>query len=440
MDGLKVKNVTAVNRKDVPVIGTFSSARFVQAYVDHLVRSGSPTTLTVGGVVLSASDVQTSLRDAINNTHHDLVVDPNLVEDRAQIDATAHPVEYAVFHNKFGLLDGNSYSFLVNNLGVAVNGFPNIPDGVTRIPSRNIVFKNVKVKDQQAFINEVIAINAGGTAVIDPVGAVFQIRNPHPDTGVPITISHTDDAQARYAGNPVANAQALVAKAAALGEFESTHLDVTRSNMPASVLQWVEQQSGSETLADIGVNYYCNGDSMFHVNKGVIAFKVDAAENVTMKKTSVNGLVNLGVEGSTVCGNYLEGFSHPLANLYGYGGSAVRGYTFAGSTNVLVKESEAHNLSAVQGPAIGFEVMTDSADVRFIKSVVRDVVAGWGDPMGPYGSTESAKAVGFRVSATAGPVTIDRGCATGLSGVGGSWFLYDDSGSVVASKTCEPSS
>jgi hypothetical protein len=436
VDGLEVKNVTAVNRKDVPVIGTFSSARFIQAYIDHLVRSGSPTTLTVTGTVLSAGDVQASLRDAINNTHQDLVVRPNVVDGRAQIDPSEHPVEYGLFHNQSGLLDGNSYSFLVNNLGVAVDGFPSAPDGVTRIPSRNIAFENVRVKDQHAFINEVVAIDAGGTAAIDPVGAVFQIRNLHPDAGVPITISNTDDALARYVGNPVANAQALVAKAAALGEFEATHLDVSRSNIPASVLEWAEGQPGSETLADIGVSYYCNGDSMFHVNKGVIAFKMDAAENVRLEDTSVDGLVNLGVEGSTLCGDYLHGFSHPLANLYGYGGSAVRGYTFAGSTNVLVKQSKAINLRAVQGPAVGFDVMTDSSDVPFIKSVAHNVVAGSVDPMDPSGSTPPAKAIGFRVSAKAHGVTIDRGCAEELSGARGAWFLYDESETVVVSNTC----
>jgi hypothetical protein len=344
-----------------------------------------------------------------------------------------------VFHNPFGLADGNSYSFLVNNLGVAVDGFPSVPDGVAQVPSRDIVFEDVVVNDQQAFINEVVALDAGGTATIDPAGAVFQVRNLHPDTGVPITISHTDDTQATYVGNPVANAQALVAKAAALGEFDATHLDVTRSNMPASVLDWVEGRPGSTTLADIGVGYYCNGDAMFHVNKGVIAFKMDAAENVTMKRTSVNGLANLGAEGSTLCGDYLEGFSHPMATLPGYGGSAARGYTFAGSTNVLVERSEARDIGADQGSACGFDVMTDTTDARFVMSVARDVVGGSGEPIDPKGTTAPAKAMGFRVSAEAEQVTIDRGCATGLSGAQGDWFLYDDSGSAVASNTCPAS-
>ncbi len=435
VDGLNVRNVTARNRKDVPVLGTFSSARFIQAYVDHLVRTGSTTTLTVDGVPLSAADVQARLRQSINDTHHDLVVSPHMVDGRPQIDAATHPEEYAVFNNPLGLLDGNSYSFVVNNLGVAVNGFPNVPDGVTKIPSRDIVFTNVKVFDQEAFINEVVALDAGGTAAIDPVGAVFQLRNLHPDTGAPITISSTDDAVAEYTGNPVANAQALVAKAAANGDFGSAHLDITRLNIPAAVIDWVENQPGSETLGDIGADWYCNGDSMFHVNKGVIAYKMDAAINVRLNRTSVDGLVNLGVEGSTMCGEYLHDFSHPLANLYGYGGSTVRAYTFAGSENVVVANADAHNLHAAEGPAIGFHVMTDSRKVRFANSVVRNVEAGHGVPLSG-GSTEEPMAIGFRVSEDAQRVVIVRGCATGLDGDGGSWFVYDDGGSPTVVAPC----
>lgn len=436
VDGLTITDVSASNRKDVPVLGTFSSARFIQPYVDHLVRSDSSTTLTVMGEVIDAEAVRSALRTAINDVHHDLVAAPNMVAGRLQIDAAKHPVAYALFHNPSGLLDGNSYSFLVNNLGLAVNGFPSIPDGETKIPSRHIHIEDVEVIDQEAFVNEVIAIDAGGTAAIDPVGAVIQIRNLHPDTALPITISDTDETVARYSGNPVANAQVLVAKAAALGEFEDAHLDVSRSNLPSAVLGWVEGRPGSETLADIGVHYYCDGDSMFHVNKGVIAFKMDAADDVTLKNTSVGHLVNRGPEGSTLCGDYLHDHSHPLANLYGYGGSAVHAYTFAGSTHVRVESSTVQDLGAAQGPVIGFDVMTDSTDIELIGNQVHLARAGWGDPVDPDGPTEPPTAVAFKVSEDAERVTIEGGCATGLSGVAGEWFLLDDRGSSEAASAC----
>jgi hypothetical protein len=275
VNGLDVTNVTAVNRKDVPVLGTFSSAQFIKMFIEDLVQSGSQTTLTVDGVVLSVEDVKGGLVDAINNTHDDIISNPNVVEDRAQVDSAAHPVEYGLFHNQHGVVDGNSYSFLVNRFGVAVNGFPYSPDGVTSVASQGIRFTNVRVMDQVAAINETPALDIGGGAATDPIGAVFQTQNRNPDTDAPVTTSATDGT-ARYTGNPVANAQAFVAKAQLNGDFAASSLDLSRQSISSTILSWVEAAPGSESLDDIGATYLCNGDSMFHVDKGVIAFKMDA--------------------------------------------------------------------------------------------------------------------------------------------------------------------
>lgn len=435
VDGLKVENVTATNRKDVPVLGTYSSAQFIKAYVDHLVASGSSTTLTVDGVTLSAADIQAALRQAIEAVHEDVIVDRHQVDGRAGIDAAQHPVEYGLFHNPHGLIDGNSYSFLVNVPGVAVNGFPWRPDGVTSMPSRDIMFRNVRVIDQESFINEVPALDVGGgAAAIDPVGAVFQVANEHPDTGVPVTVSVENDLNARYTGNPVANAQALVAKAKLAGEFDGTHLDVTRANLTQGILDWVEGVPGSETLGDIGASYLCNGDSMFHVNKGTIAYKMDGAENVTMVRTSVDGLTNLGVAGSDRCGDYLESKSHPLATLYGYGGNAVRAYTFSGSTNVRVLGSSVRNLSALSGPAAGFAVLTDSTNVLINRATVRGVDAGWGGPV--VAPSHDPYAMGFYVGPDAGRVRIVQGCTADLVGSVGFYVLHDLSGNASYTNGC----
>lgn len=231
---------------------------------------------------------------------------------------------HALFHNPVGLIDGNSYGYMVNAFGVAVDGFPKRPDNRETFPSRNIKLKDVHVIDQKAFVNEVIAINQNGRAVIDPVGAVFQLRNLHPDTMNPITISSLDDSQAEYIGNVVANAQAFVAKAFLSGDFDRSYLDLTRLNITQEVLDFVEAVSGKERLVSLVPSkddYFCNGDSMLHVNKGVIAFKMDAAKRVQLTNTSAQEVENLGDAGSDVCGTYDK--SHPQATLDGYGGARL---------------------------------------------------------------------------------------------------------------------
>ena len=406
--GLTVVNVTATNRKDVPVLGTFSSAQFIKAYIDDLVHTGSTTTLTVDDVELSAGDIQVALREVINNTHHDVIV-----EGEGFIDETSHPLEYGLFHNPHGVIDGNSYSFLVNAIGVAVNGFPTVPDDDSG--AERVRFRNVVVTDQHSFINEVPAVDTngsapGGKAVIDPVGAVFQIKNVHPDTGIPVTVSSLDDHLAEYTGNPVANAQAFVAKAASLGDLGSGRLDISRLNIPGWLLSWVEGEVGSETLASVGTTYFCNGDSMFHVNKGAIAFKMDAATDVRLKKSGVDGLVNLGAPGTALCGDYSNSKSHPDATLLGYGGAAVRAFTFAGSTEVSVKQAWASGLSSMAGPAIGFAVMTDSSHVSLKKTRTSLVDAGWGDMMPAGAPNNEAYAAGVYVGEGVHSASVVRGC------------------------------
>ncbi len=394
---LVVQNSTATNRKDVPIIGTFSNARFISAYVDFLVATGSTTTLTVQGAPLSASSIQSALRTAINNVFEDVITD-----GLGFIDPSQHPSEFALFHNKFGVVDGNAYGYLVNPLGVAVNGFPQ----QSASPSVDLTFTNVHILSQHAFINEVIAINRGGGPAIDPIGAVFMVRNVHPSTGAPVTTSSLNEAVAVYTGNVLANAQALVAKAALNNEFPP-FLDTSRLSITQDILDWIENgttlASLLSTLPNGSNDYFCNGDTMFHVNKGVIGFKMDGAEDLTMQNTSANDVVNLGDIGSDDCGNYA--FSHPAATLSGYGGAKVRGYSFAGSVGVDVRNSDASDLTAESGTAIGFDVLTDSDDVTLLQCSVDGVEAGLSfSPNG--GPNEPPDAIGVLIGASATNVSV----------------------------------
>lgn len=433
VQGLDVRNVSAVNRKDVPVLGTFSSAQFIKHFVDELARGGSATSLTVDGTVLDVGEIQSSLMESINNTHADIIIDPNVVGGRAQIDSVEHAMEYGLFHNPYGVVDGNSYSFLVNSLGVAVSGFPYAPDGIDSMPSQDVRFTNVHVVDQVAAITEIPAIDAGGTAAIDPIGAVFQIHNRNPDSGEPVTVSSTDPSRAIYTGNPVANAQAFVAKAYLDGEFDGSHLNASRLNISNEVLSWIEE---SATLEDADFAYLCNGDSMFHVNKGVIGFKIDAARDVRLTNTSVDGLQNLGHEGSALCDDYIDGFSHPGATLPGYGGSVVRAYTFAGTQDAVVIRASASGMTAGSGSAIGFDVLTDSSNIWISGARVSDVHAGWYGPVPDASPTDTALAYGFHIGGDAGAVTIRGSCASRMVPDGDDAFIHDETGNAWIAGSC----
>ncbi len=434
VDGLVVKNSNATNRKDVPIIGTFSSTQFIKPFIEELDRTGSTTELSVNGVSLDVDDIKSALITSINNVHEDVIVD-----GLGQIDAEEHPAEYALFHNKFGVIDGNAYGYVVNKIGVAVNGFPKRPDGETAFPAKNVWFKNVHINSQKAFINETVAINQGGKAVIDPVGAVFQVFNVHPDTEAPVTMSSLEADEAAYLGNVAANAQAFVAKAFLNGDFDGSVLDLKRLNITADVLKWVEAEAGFETLDSIVTDengVFCNGDSMFHVNKGVIGFKIDAVKNVILNKTSVSDIENKGEVGSSVCGDYSNAKSHPQATLLGYGGSKTRGYTFAGSENVFLLKSVALDVKAKAGSAIGVDVLTDTRNAFVAKSFVEGVSAGLEGPFVFDGPNEAPVAVGFHVGEETESVGIVKACADLLAGFGGELVVDDESGAAFLSRIC----
>ena len=434
--GLVVRNVHASNRQDVPVLGTFSSAQFIKPYVEELVRRNVQTELVIDGAPMTAEDIQDALKMAVNNVYQDIIASPNWVDGRAQIDKQRHPDEYALFHNPLGIIDGNSYSFVVNALGVAVDGFPLRPSE----PARHIYFSNVHVGRQTAFINEIVALNQNDKAVIDPVGAVFQIRNIDPDTGAPITVSSLIENEARYLGNPVANAQAFVAKAFLNGDFNGSPLDLSRLNITDTVLMWVEGRQGYETLDSIVASdddYYCNGDSMFHVNKGVVAFKIDAAKNVRMRNTSINNVANLGTAGSTVCGDYWDTVSHPKATLTGYGGARARGYSFAGSSHVVLKNSRISNLTASQGSSIGVDIFTDAKHVRIKRVEMERIEAGLDDPSIFYeGPNELPRAIGYHIGEMAKNIYLRKICATDLEGAGGAAILEDWTDTARVGRVC----
>ena len=440
VNNLEVINSQSSNRKDVPVLGIFSSAQFIKPYVEELYRKKSSTILKLSSTQLSINDIRHALKTSINNTHEDIIVNKNIENNRPQIDRYKHPVEYSLFSNPLGVIDGNSYSYLVNKIGAAVDGFPYRPSINSERAARNIVFNNVHVLNQGAFINEIIALKQNNKAVIDPVGSVFQTQNIDPITNRPITISSLELNKALYVGNVVANAQAFIAKAYYNGEFEGSKLDLSRLNISKEILNWIESKPNYRTLDSViksENDLICNGDSMFHVDKGVIGFKIDAAINVLLFNTSVRNMKNLGKVGSTICGNYLNTISHPAATLTGYGGTKVRGYTFSGSKNIVSINSYVSNMSSKSGSAISIDVLTNSKNIFILNSNVDYIKGGLDGPVLFSPPNEEPNANGIKIGKGAKNVYIFNHCTKNLLGYSGEKSINDNSSTANVYNNCK---
>jgi hypothetical protein len=357
-----------------------------------------------------------------------------MLEDRPQINPLIHPVEFRLFSNPSGVVDGNAYGFVINPLGVAVNGFPVQPAA----PARHVTFDNVHIDGQRGAVTEVVALAVPGDtvdrAVVDPIGAIFQTRNQDSD-GAWLTI----DDDGAYVGNVVADAQAIVAKAIHLGLFDDAPLSTARNSISPEILAWVEgsvPQHESETDTDEPWRFLCNGDSMFHVNKGVIGFKIDGARDVLLRSTSIRGLANVGAAGVDTCGDYSDGLSHPAATLPGYGGTHVRGYTFAGSRDVLLERGKIKMAGAEVGDSIGVDVMTDSEDIVIRDVQVRKLYGGQSLPSPLPLPNLIPDAYGLRVGAQTSGVTLAGLCARELSAPGDSAPVFDATGQADIGGLC----
>lgn len=54
----------------------------------------------------------------------------------------------------------------------------------------------------------------------------------------------------------------------------------------------------------MSLNYLCNGDAMFHVNKGIIGYKLDGVKNIYLYNIELENVINIGNKGSSLNGDY----------------------------------------------------------------------------------------------------------------------------------------
>eukprot|EP00127_Corallochytrium_limacisporum_P004438 Clim_evm16s162 gene=Clim_evmTU16s162 len=358
-----IRNCQGANRKDVPVLGTFSSVRFMQRFVDSMVAGGSSTTLIVQGDELTAKDIQESIQRAVQDVFDDVMSTGFISKRKADI--------FNVFTNPWKVIDGNSYGFLVNKVGVAVLGEPKVPED-TATMGTNILLENLTVKDQESVIIETPTVRTPSGAILrDAVGAVVQLlKEKKTKSEDPLTISSWKDEDAEYIGDIAANTQMLVGKAIVMGDPTVASLDGARSSITQEVINWVEATPGTSEsklafLLNAQSGYQCNGDDQNHVAKGAIGLAVFGSRDVTVREVAVSGVKNYGKAGSTCCGNYM--FSHAAATIPGYHGNSSRGVVVAGSTNIELIDVEVEKVESYTGTAVGFDVTTDSSEVSITR-------------------------------------------------------------------------
>ena len=358
VDGLVIsKNTISGNRKDVPITGMFSAARFIRPYGKYLKDMNYSLKDSSGAVWKTAEQAYDDLIVSINNVYEDVIY------NGGTINSDTHPVEHHLFDNPHRVVDGPCYALLVHGKGPAVGGLGEVfNENDPTTTSSNIVIEDNIINDIKCWNNEVPALLGGcgnhGCIQNDPRGAVFQTVKTFGDDQY-LSI----DADGKYISNVVADMQLIVSSAI---------LDGTLVNMPA---RQIGPNSITQDLIDWATSgnamtpkYVCNGDSMHHVVKGIMAIRVEDSEGISITGNIVGNVENLSFPPFDNCYDYHIGNSienvdqQQLGDVRAVSAAADRGTSNKLSSikkNVIVGITSSDNANTI----VGIDIQGDTKGV-----------------------------------------------------------------------------
>lgn len=327
---------------NTPVLGTYSAARFVRSFLDQLVKGDDKDSLFNG---LKGSKIKENLLRVMDNQVHHVVNGTDLSTETSEL-----------FHNDSGLTDGNTYGILLNPPGIAVHSFL-----ATRVAAEaaDVYFEDVSINGVKAKINEIVALSKVGEKskpVVGPVGDVLQIMN---------IINESNET---YKGNVLSDAQMFLGKYAANMSHKGT------LSVDQACVQWAEGDIDMQALMK-DRQFICNGDSMFHTNKGVLGLKIDGINRFGIRNMIVRDTGNSGIWGSTACGEYV--ISHPQSgSQQGFSGRDTRGIGISSCHNGYIHDTIIRDVCSMYGHCYGVHFMNETSQVELKNIVVADIRAG----------------------------------------------------------------
>ena len=327
LNGFKDSSLVNINVKgasqEIPVLSTYSQARFIRPFLD-IVKMEYPNALlnihsghkTIDNII---SDIDASLKT---------------VEDDIKNNK---PVRHKLYKNETGLYDGNIYGIVLNANGVVINDFITERSEKT-IGNENIYLENIEINNIISEPMEIIGLNPkpledkelerlriikaleqspyGGKTQVGPVGDVFQIEN-NMENGI-------------YKPNVLANAQLII------GKYNKNKKGT--ANISDDVLEWVESGENIKEYLNDNLYFTSGGDSMAHVMKGNIGLFISAGKNISTKNISIS---NVKTKGNLI------GISPLLSNdkIITRGGECI-GCCVTGSKNIVIIDEKINNIKS----------------------------------------------------------------------------------------------
>ena len=237
---------------------------------------------------------------------------------------------------------------------------------------QNVQMSNIKIQDLRSNTNEVPAAyfdscqsnysqDDGYKVIKGPFGDVMDLRRMVGNWNNAQIIDLGDDyTELEYVGNALSDAQI------ALGLFGSEGDTLYGSQgQNDEFLKWALNEYNNESYNGLPscVSFVCNGDIMFHINKGIIGLRVDLIENVEIENIVIKRLINKSPLASYACSNYSgphDGGNPQSEPNEGGMGTDTKGISicggdviFDGFNNVIEK------LISFNGDVVGLDIKKD---------------------------------------------------------------------------------
>mmetsp|Transcript_97136 Transcript_97136/g.178041 ORF Transcript_97136/g.178041 Transcript_97136/m.178041 type:complete len:583 (+) Transcript_97136:88-1836(+) len=270
-----------------------------------------------------------------------------------------------VFGAGDNLPDGSAiYGVLLHRRGVAIGEFGSgcALDPIDHMVGSPVTLSNIQIHDLKLAADQVTRTVIGkGPQLMGPAGDVFQV-----------TELWNKNSNFSYQGNSLSDAQLALAKlkdevsklwALHPITYEDAKYYFGAINLPPQVREWAAGELGgldfkASLMAENA--FTCNGDSMSHVNKGVVGMRLEFQKDVEINNITIKSLMNVGKEDAEYC-------TAPK-----YQGGDVRAAAFFNCEDVRgVVDTEVGTLIAHDGNAIPQEIKSKNSQLRLASHSVQ---------------------------------------------------------------------
>ena len=266
----------------VPVVSTYSQARFIRPFLKTLYDTSSSAILPIHTGDKTISDIQTDLTNELDDTKSIVVLDGS---NGTIPDLFINP-------SSRQLSDAHVYGMLFNVNGVAIGGFlqqrPNDRSS-NIVGNEDIYLDNIEINNIVSEPDEIILLkdtsgNGSGSynnsyIIRGPVGDVLDIER---------IVSSPTDLSGHYLPNALSNAQAIIGKYKLSNDisgggayFTQVVLDYI-DNSSANLKEMVDQSSN--------LSFVYGKDSMAHTMKGNVGLFLSGGKNIKGDNIRVDGV------------------------------------------------------------------------------------------------------------------------------------------------------